>query len=545
MSLRLRVLPLSVLALACATSQEATTPTATPVAAATALPAAERQAFASVSQQTIRDVTVTLASREMEGRATATPGGERAARWLGERFRALGLEPLGDSGSYLQAIRFVGTTVLPRSSITAGGARLDVGADWVPYLYPSVDSIDVTAPVLFVGYGAQSPALDRDDFAGVDPSGKIVVVLAGRPEGVDSARWAQNVSLQRIFGTLITRGARAVLLANTSTPSQPYATVAGYLSRRRVTTAAGATPPGAPIIAFLGPDGANKLWRAAGLDYAQSKSAADAGQGASRELLPQATLSIRARREAAIGSNVVGVLRGGDADLADEAVLYTAHYDAFGLGEGGALYPGAADNALGVAMITAIAEAMSKLPQKPRRSVIFLAVTGEEYGLLGAEWWAAHPTWPLSKIAANLNHDGIGTETYGPVQNVVGWGGDHSTLGAMMKDIVEATGNRVQTDPFPEENVFVRSDHYALVKAGVPALMMAGAPADTTWPARAKAWLSGPYHQPGDSVRTDWNWSGPTELAAISLVLGLRIANADEMPTWLPTSPFNKPRSGE
>ncbi len=361
---------------------------------------------------------------------------------------------------------------------------------------------------------------------------------------MDSARWAQNVSIQRTFGTLITRGARAVILANTSTPEQPYETAAKYLTRRRVVLEQNATPPGSPVIAVLGPEGATKLWRAAGLDFDASKRQADAGQGASREILPQATLAIRAQRDRATGSNVVGVLRGGDPAVADEAVLYTAHYDAFGV-EQGALYPGAADNALGVAMITAIAEAVTKLPQKPRRSMIFLAVTGEEYGLLGAEWWAAHPTWPLAKIAANLNHDGIGTETYGPVQNVVGWGGEQSSLGPLMKEIVEATGNRVQADPFPEENVFVRSDHYALVKAGVPALMMAGAPADTTWPTRAKAWLEGPYHQPGDSVRTDWNWSGPTELAAISLVMGLRIANADQMPEWLPSSPYNKPRARE
>jgi hypothetical protein len=539
-----RVVSLSILFVACAKSPQAASTGATPASATIALPAAERSAFQSVSEQTIRNVTVTLASPQMEGRGTATPGGERAARWIADRWRALGMQPLGDSGTFLQGIQFVGVTVQPRSALIAGSTRLELGTDWVPYLYPTADSIDITAPVLFVGYGAQSQALGRDDFAGVDPSGKVVVLLANRPPGMDSTRWAQNVSLQRTFGTLITRGARAVLLANTGTPTQPYATVAKYLSRRRVSLAQSATPPGAPVIAFLGPEGATKLWRAAGLDFDASKRQADAGQGASREILPQATIAIRAQVDRAIGSNVVGVLRGSDSARADEAVLYTAHYDAFGI-EHGALFPGAADNALGVGMITAIAEAVTKLPQKPRRSMIFLAVTGEEYGLLGAEWWAAHPTWPLARIAANLNHDGIGTETYGPVQNVVGWGGEQSSLGPLMKEIVEATGNRVQADPFPEENVFMRSDHYALVKAGVPALMLAGAPADTTWPARAKAWLEGPYHQPGDSVRTDWNWSGPTEIAAISLVMGLRIANADEMPQWLPSSPFNKPRTGE
>ena len=512
---------------------------------ATGLSSAERSVFEGVSEQTIRSVTTTLASREMEGRGTATAGGEKAARWLADRWRALGLAPAGESGNFLQPIRFIGSVASSSSQIRAGSATLSLGTDFVPYLNPSTDSLDITGPVLFVSYGVQSKALNRDDFAGVDPSGKIVVLLAGKPQAADSATWAANAGVQRAIPVLLGRGAKAILLANVGTPLQSYETIAGYLTRRRVILDPGGTAPQTgPVLAFLSEQGAGKLWSAANLDFAESKRKADAGEAASRALSSTATVALRFTRDRGVGSNVAGVLRGSDPSLAEEAVLYTAHYDAFGLGADGKLYPGAADNALGVAMITAVAEAMSKLPQKPRRSVVFLAVTGEEHGLFGAEYWAAHPTWPLAKVAADINLDGIGTETYGAVEGVVGWGSEHSSLGPLLRVVTEETGNKIQQDPFPEENVFVRSDHYALVKAGVPAIMLIGVPADTTWPQRAKTWLSGPYHQPADSIRSDWNWAGPRELAGVSAALGVRIANADSMPAWYPLSPFNKPRGG-
>ena len=200
-------------------------------------------------------------------------------------------------------------------------------------------------------------------------------------------------------------------------------------------------------------------------------------------------------------------------------------------------------------MITSVAEAIvrafPKPAVRPRRSIIFLAVTGEEYGLFGSEYWVAHPTWPLEKVAADINFDGIGTEVYGPVKRVVGFGAEHSDLGAIFADVAAATGNLVTPDPMPEENAFVRSDHYAFVKKGVPALMLLGGPAGevSAWIPRAKKWLETDYHSPSDTVKPDWNWTGPQTLAQLGLVIGLRAANAEAMPAWLTTSPFNKPRN--
>ncbi len=172
-------------------------------------------------------------------------------------------------------------------------------------------------------------------------------------------------------------------------------------------------------------------------------------------------------------------------------------------------------------------------------------MTGEEYGLLGAEHWVQHPTWPIEKVAANINFDGIGTEVYGPVKRIVGFGAEHSDLGAVFEEVSVATGNIVTPDPLPEENAFVRSDHYAFVKRGVPALMLMGGPDGdpSIWVSRMKKWMTTDYHSTTDTVKPDWNWTGPQTLAKIGLIIGLRVANADAMPAWLQSSPFKRSRN--
>jgi len=212
------------------------------------------------------------------------------------------------------------------------------------------------------------------------------------------------------------------------------------------------------------------------------------------------------------------------------------------MSEDGRTYPGAADNALGVAERLAIAEALSAQPT--RRSAVFLAGTGEEYGLHGAEFWVKSPAWKLGRVAANLNFDGIGTEVYGPLKKMVGFGAEHSDLGPLLESVAAATGNVLMPDPMPEEKVFYRSDHYAFVKRGVPALFLMGAPDfdKATLVARIKEYEKSHYHQPTDIVRPEWNWDGPRGLAQVGAVLGWRIGNADAMPSWLTTSPFNRKR---
>ncbi len=517
---------------------------------AATLTATERKAAARLKLETIRAVTAKLSAPEFEGRGTGQPGADRAAQYLSDQFAKMGLKPAGENGTYLQPIKFKSTQVLAETSFKVGGAELKHGVDYV-FLPPiTADQVDISGGIVFAGFGVVSPELKRDDLAGLDLKGKIVVIANGQPDGVDAVAWKRATNPQVRGLNIFSRGAAAMIVANAGSAAQPFSLIANYLSRRRVSLA---TQQGSPFKippVLLASDAAmEKIFAGSETTYAQALAKAIAGDSVSRELGKTATLALRVKREETTSNNVVAVLAGSDPKLKSEAVVYSAHYDAYGIESDGRIFPGAADNALGVGTITAVAEALVKAFPKPaarpRRSIIFLAVTGEEYGLLGSEYWVAHPTWPLDKIAGDINFDGIGTEIYGPVKRVVGFGAEHSDLGTTFADVSAATGAIVTPDPMPEENAFVRSDHYAFVKKGVPALMLLGGPAGdvTTWIPRAKQWMETDYHSPSDTIKPDWNWTGPQTLGQLGMIIGLRVANADAMPAWRATSPFNKPRN--
>jgi Zn-dependent M28 family amino/carboxypeptidase len=498
-----------------------------------------------VRAETIRKVTTELSAPDMQGRGTAQPGGERAARYIADRFSKVGLKPLGDGGTYLQAIKFRSQQVMPGSFIKAGDAVLKQGADFVlapPY---TSDQMDASGQLVFVGYGMTSAELKRNDLEGIDVKGKIVVILNGRPTNADEAAWKKAGSAMTMARNLVTQGAAGIILANIGSKAQPYKVIANYLSRRRVQLADAPAPTfKLPPVILMGDEGLEKLFAGTGATYAQTLAKAQAGEFVSKDLSKQASIQLRIKTEEAVSSNVAGIMEGSDPKLKDQAVIYTAHYDAYGVDADGRIYPGAADNALGVAMITSIAEAFAKSKERPRRSVIFLAVTGEEYGLLGAEYWVKNPTWKIKQLAADLNFDGMGTEIRGPLKKIVGFGAEHSELGALLSQTAAASGAVVVPDPMPEEKSFYRSDHYAFVKRGVPALMLMGAPDVDAKQiiAGVKEYEKTRYHQPSDVITSDWNWEGPTGLARLGLVMGLRLANAEAMPAWLHTSPFNRKR---
>lgn len=502
----------------------------------TTLSATERQAAERVTSTTLREITTALASEKMQGRGTAQAGGAMAADYIAGQFNKLKLRPLGDGGTYLQSVKFKVTDVLPDSSLKAGAQSLKLGEEFA-VTPPYTGDRSVKAFLVFVGYGFQR------DFTGVDLKNKIVVLIKGPPKNSDQSAWDKANSDRVIVTYLLRSGIAGLIITNAGTKTTSYEQLADYLTRRRLALADTPEPPFTfPPIVYVSDSGAEKLFAGSGSTYAQSKQKADRGEPASVDLKATAAITVRLKNTKGTGSNVVGVLEGSDPTLKEQAVVYSAHYDAFGVGADSRVYPGAADNALGVAEMIAIAEAL--LSARPRRSIIFLALTGEEYGLLGAEYWVQHPTWKIDKVAADLNFDGIGTEVYGPVRNIVGFGMAHSDLGNVLQSVVTATGGSIIPDPMPDEKSFYRSDHYAFVKKGIPSLMLLGAPEGSTaaFVARAKKWLDTDYHQPTDTVRPDWSWDGARMLAVVGLIVGLRIAEQDAMPAWLPTSLFNRPR---
>ena len=503
------------------------------------------EAPVTVKVETIREVTTDLSSPEMQGRGTMQPGGDKAARYIADRFTKLGLKPLGDNkNSYLQSIKFKETEYLPETSLKVGDETFKLGADFA--VTPPVSGDEsASGNLVFIAYGLISSTPKRNDLAGVDVNGKIVVMIEGPPKIVSKEAWKKAKVQGDIMVGLVRAGAAGIIYVSNGTEEHPYAEMSDYLTRRQIAPADEEEYPAfLPPFLNISDQTAEKLFAASGTSFKEAMIQAEAENFKPINLKKSAKITVKLKKNKGTGSNVVGLLEGSDPKLKEEAVVYTAHYDAYGVGAGNRIYPGAADNALGVGEMLAIAEALSQASVRPRRSIIFLAVTGEEYGLHGSEYWAEHPTWKIKQVAANINLDGMGTEVYGPVKTIVGYGAEHSNLGNILNELGTASGLKIIPDPMPDEHSFYRSDHYAFVKKGVPALMILGAPEgdSSLWIKRMKEWEKTDYHQPTDTVRDNWNWEGPHAVAALGAAIGLRVANQDVMPAWLPSSPFNRER---
>ncbi len=508
------------------------------------LSAEEQQFAARINLQTIRDYTAALAAPEMEGRGTMQRGGDKAANWIADRFKSLGMKPLGDSGSYLQKIDFKETIFTSETMFKVGDVSLKLGTDYGFLPYTS-DEKSASGELVFIAYGLQSKALGRNDLEGIDVRGKVIVMLDGPPANIGKEDWERVDAKWTILGNLVRGGAAAIVIIAHGREKEAPEMIIDYVSRRQIALASedGNSLPIPPVL-MASTSGAEKLFAASGVKL--KDALANAEQNTFKPINLKQTAKIAARYKTTKGasSNVVGYIEGSDPKLKEEAVLFSAHYDAYGV-ENGKIYHGAADNALGTAEMLAVAEAFSKSPIKPKRSLIFLAVTGEEYGLYGSKYWAKNPTWNIKKVAANLNLDGIGTEVYGPVKSFVGYGAEHSTMGAMLEDVTAALGIKIKPDPKPEEKYFYRSDHYSFVERGVPALMLMGGLEDMNETMRrAEEWEKTSYHLPADVIGKSWHWEGAKTVADVMGVMGLRLANADAMPSWLASSRFAKLERG-
>ncbi|HEX7772416.1 MAG TPA: M20/M25/M40 family metallo-hydrolase [Pyrinomonadaceae bacterium] len=509
-----------------------------------ALTATEQKLVEDISIASIKETVNALAANEMQGRGTAQPGGDKAAAYLADRFAKLGLKPLGEKNSYLQPIKFRETQFLPQTAFTAGTENLKFGSEYFVSPPYSGDE-NINAKMVFVAYGVDFQFLKRKDLAGVDLRGKIAVLHEGPPPEVTKDQWKKASVQIAVWRNLIMRGVAAVVTIGQNPETLTFAELADYLSRRQIELDSNPTwPDFAPPFLSVSNTGAEKLFASSGVTLAEALAKARRYDFKAIDLNKSATIKVKLKKTTGVSNNVVGLLEGSDPKLKSEAVVYSAHYDAYGISADNRIYHGAADNALGVAEMLAIAEVLSRAESKPRRSIIFLAVTGEEYGGYGSDYWVKNPTWKIKQVAADLNLDGMGTEVYGPVKVLVGHGAEHSSLGALLNEVAAAIGLRVIPDPMPEEKSFYRSDHYYFVKKGIPGIMILGAPdgAVEKWTERLKKWSKTDYHQPTDIVRPDWDWSGPRTIASVLLLMGLRAANSEAMPAWVPSSIFNRER---
>lgn len=520
-----------------------------------------------VSEKAIRAHIKFLADDLLEGRAPGTRGGELAAKYIAAQFEAMGLQPAGVNGSYFQPVRLVGVKADPSTKLIVRGdgreASFNFGDEYVASTGAQTEAVSLKSELVFVGYGIDAPEYRWNDYKG-DPAdfrGKILVIMVNDPPATQAepdlfsgraltyyGRWTYK------YEEAARRGAAGAILIHTDeSAGYPWSVVRTSNGSWRYDLArepSDATPY-LKLRAWMTNDAAKRLFQLAGLDLDELRR-----QAASRDFKPvklnlQAEIDLRSELKRVEAPNVLAVLPGRDAQLRNEYVMYTAHWDHLGVGEpdarGDAIYNGAVDNATGVAAVLAIADALSRLPEseRPRRSILFLMTTAEEQGLLGAEWFARYPTVPIEKIAADINLDAL--NVLGVTRDFVALGANRSTLQQVVEAVARDRGLKVSSDPRPEQGSFFRSDHFPLAKVGVPAISLESGEDFVGRPAgwgqqQFNEYNTKHYHQPSDEYSDAWDLRGTVQEAEIALDIGLRVANSNEMPRYNPNDEFAKAR---
>ncbi len=508
------------------------------------------RAIESVTGAEIRRHMEVLAADDMQGREAGTKFYERAADYVVMHYKAAGLEPLGDDGSYFQSIDFFETRLVPESARLSlhkngGSIALVFRDDFIRGGGYGAADEEITAALAFVGHGIIAPELNHDDFAGIDVGGKILVVLSGAPPGFDTDRRAFYSSSRGKAETAVARGAVGIITVRTPVDQarRPWArSLPGIGSPgMRWIDAAGKPFQGFPELAgsaAVSETGAEKLFALSGRDLDAIFEKHAAGKTGSFDLGISATLARSSVQRTVSSANVIAVLEGSDPLLKDEYVVYTGHLDHIGLRpgkNGDDIHNGAYDNAAGVGAILEISQAMSGMDTRPRRSVVFAMVTAEEKGLQGSSYFAKNPTVPVEQLVANINIDMpyLGF----PVNDVHAFGAEHSTLYGPADEATRSLGMQLTPDPKPEEVRFIRSDQFSFVKEGIPAVafkagMQSSDPA-IDGAAALDDFLKNHYHQASDDLDLPYSSEGAERFARAGLLMGLIVADGDERPRWV------------
>jgi Zn-dependent M28 family amino/carboxypeptidase len=490
-----------------------------------------------------------LADDKLEGRLTGSPGYLEAAAYVARRFQEFGLEPAGTDG-YLQPVRFEVQRVIAsrsRAALVRAGKEepLTLGEDaLLGARLPQPGAVD--APLAFAGYALHLPEAGYDDLAGADLAGKIVVYINGGPGNVAAELKAHAHSHQELWKALQQAGAAgAITISNPNAMDIPWARLSLAASQPGMWLADPELQDsrGPMFFATFNPARADKLFAGSGHTLAELLALADAHRPLPRFPL---AVSLRAKvvtvSEQVASPNVAAVLPGSDPKLKTEFVVLTAHLDHLGIGEpiaGDRIYNGAMDNASGVASLLEMARAMHAAARRPRRSLLFLVVCGEEKGLLGSRYFAAHSTVAQSAMVADLNVD-MFLPLY-PLRQLRVDGIEESSLGDDARAVGTALGVEVVPDRYPDRNLFVRSDQYSFIRKGVPALAFGFAAAPGSAEEKMqKQWLARRYHAPSDDANQPVDLVAAAQFNRFMLRLAERVADQDARPAWKEKSFFRR-----
>ena len=517
----------------------------------------------TLNEDAIRARIKFLSSDLLEGRGTGARGGELAASYIAAQMEALGLKGAGADGSFFQPVSLVGVKADPNTKLTVSGRNgkesFKFADDYVAFTGAQTGEVEVDTDMVFVGYGINAPEQRWNDYKGgpEDYRGKILVMLVNDPPATNDepdlfggktltyyGRWTYK------YEEAARRGAAGVILLHTDqSAGYPWSVVRTSNGSWRfdIARSLGDDTPFLKIRSWVTDDTARKIMKLAGQDLDDLRAKA-----ASRDFHPVALnlkgkINLKSEVKRVQAPNVVGILPGSDPKLRDEYVVYSAHWDHFGVGapdkSGDTIYNGALDNATGVASVLAIAEAFAKLPraQRPRRSSLFLFPTAEEQGLIGAEWYARHPLVPLRKTAADVNLDSM--NVLGRTNDFIPLGAERSSLKAVVEAVARERGMRVSPDARPEQGSFYRSDHFPFARVGVPSISLKEGNDyvghSKEWgEEQFKAYNTAHYHQPSDEYRESWDFRGLLQETEIAMAIGMRIANDPKMPRFNPDDEF-------
>jgi Zn-dependent M28 family amino/carboxypeptidase len=513
----------------------------------------------------VRHIKV-LSSDEFEGRAPATRGEDLTVRYLVDEFRKLGLKPGNPDGSFIQKVPLMGITSEADISIQAGGKKLALalpgeGIATSQRFEPEIRVSD--SDVIFVGYGIVAPEYGWDDYKGVDVRGKTIVMLVNDPPILDPADPAK-LDEQMFKGRAMTyygrwtykyeiaaeKGAAAALIVHETGPAgYPFLVlIASHARENFDLRSADRNASRVPVQGWLTLTKAKEFFAQAGQDFESLKQSALKKDFKPVRLDAKAGFEIKNKLRPVASQNVIARLEGSDPKLRNEYVVYGAHWDHIGRNEkleGDQVFNGALDNASGTAGLLELAEAFTRLKTPPKRSVLFLAVTAEEKGLLGAKYYAEHPLYPLERTLANLNMDGI--NPWGRTRDVEVIGHGNSTLEDLLQTAAAAQGRVTTADSGPEKGRFYRSDHFEFSKLGVPALYLKSGIDFIGKPSgfgkqKTDEYTERDYHKVTDEIKPDWDLSGGVEDLQLLFEVGWRVADGSTWPEWKPGSEFKARR---
>jgi Zn-dependent M28 family amino/carboxypeptidase len=517
------------------------------------------EAVAAIDTATLMQHIRVLANDSLMGRQPGSAGEDKTVAYIESQFKAIGLKPGNTDGTYIQKVPFVGITVkgTPALAFAKGGAKQtlkwrDDYVAWTKHVAPSA-SLD-KSELVFVGYGTEAPEFAWDDFKGLDVAGKTLVMLVNDPPLADTAlfggarmtyygRWTYKYEQGMKH-----KAAGVLLVHETERAGYPFGVVQGKTAEQFDLVTPDKNMGRSAVEGWITLDQAKALFTMAGQNFDSLKAHAATSAFKPVPLGVTATVKLDNTLRTVDSRNVVAKVEGSDPALKNEYVIYTSHWDHFGIGakvNGDSIYNGAADNASGVAGLLATAKAFVAMKTPPKRSILFLSVTAEEYGLLGSQYYAVTPIYPLAKTLAVINMDAL--NLWGSTNDIMVIGLGSSELDDYATTAAAEQKRTLRPDAEPEKGFYYRSDHFNFAKVGVPAfdpgpgVDFIGKSADYGMKKRAE-YTTNDYHKPSDEIKPDWELSGAVQDINLFLTMGYRVANAAKYPEWRVGNEFRAAR---